>query len=71
MPTRADMTFAVLMAGRRGEAAAVYFAEPALDRPGVVALVGERIAAGVPQQLRVGLELQAGGGRVAFDHPGE
>jgi hypothetical protein len=42
-------------------------AEPALDRPDVVALVGE----GVAQHVRVRLELQAGGGRGALDHRGQ
>jgi hypothetical protein len=37
-------------------------AEPALDRQGVVPLVGEGVAAGVAQHVRVRLELQAGGG---------
>jgi hypothetical protein len=34
-------------------------AEPALDRPGVVALVGQRVAAGVPQHVGMGLQLQS------------
>jgi hypothetical protein len=37
-------------------------AKPALDCPGVVALGGERVAAGVPQHVGVGLELHAGAG---------
>jgi hypothetical protein len=36
-----------------------------------VPLVGERVAAGVAQHVRVGLELQASGRRGALDHPGE
>jgi hypothetical protein len=36
-------------------------AEPALDRPGVVALVGERVATGVAQHVRMCLELHLGG----------
>ena len=36
--------------------------EPALDRPGVVALVGEGVAAGVPQHVGMGLEFQPSGG---------
>jgi hypothetical protein len=35
-------------------------AEPVLDRAGVVPFVGEGEAAGVPQHVRVRLELQAG-----------
>ena len=31
--------------------------EPALDSPGVVALIGQRVAAGVPQHMGMGLEL--------------
>jgi hypothetical protein len=46
-------------------------AEPALDRPGVVPLVGEGVAAGVPQHVRVGLELKAGASGRSLDHPGE
>ena len=34
-------------------------AEPSLDRPGVVTLVGKGVAAGVAQHVRVGLELEA------------
>jgi hypothetical protein len=34
--------------------------EPSLDRPGVVPLVGECVAAGMPQHVWVGLELQPG-----------
>jgi hypothetical protein len=43
-------------------------AEPSLNSPGVVPLVGEGVAAGVPQHVRVGLELQASasGGRPAL-----
>jgi hypothetical protein len=36
--------------------------EPALDRPGVVPLVGEGVAAGVAEHVRVRLELQAAAG---------
>jgi hypothetical protein len=46
-------------------------AEPALDRPGVVPLIGKGVAAGVPQHVRVRLELQAGADGGALDHPGE
>src|SRR5262249_8661420 len=42
--------------------------EPTLDRPGVVPLVGEGVAAGVPQYMRVRLQLQARAGRGALDH---
>jgi hypothetical protein len=45
--------------------------EPPLDRPGVVALVGQRVAAGVAQLVRVCLELQAGAGSDAPDRAGE
>jgi hypothetical protein len=42
---------------------------PPLDRPGVVALVGERVAAGVAEHVRVCLEIEAGGGgRRPLDH---
>jgi hypothetical protein len=44
--------------------------EPALDRPRVVPPIGEGVAAGVAQHVRMGLELQAGAGS-ALDHPGE
>jgi hypothetical protein len=43
-------------------------AEPSLDRPGVVALVGEGVTAGVAQHVRVRFELKAG---AALDHLGE
>ena len=46
-------------------------AEPALDRPGVVPLVREGIAASVPQHMRVFLDLQTAGGRGALEHPAE
>jgi hypothetical protein len=46
-------------------------AKPALDRSCVVALIGEGIAAGVPQHVGVRLDLQAGGDRGALDHTGE
>jgi hypothetical protein len=46
-------------------------AEPTLDRPGVVALVGQRVSAGVAKHMRMCLELQAGTGGRAFDHAGE
>jgi hypothetical protein len=35
--------------------------------PGVVPLVGERVAAGMPQYVRVRLDLKAGAGRGALD----
>ena len=44
---------------------------PALDRPGVVPLVGEGVAAGVAQHVGVRLQLQAPAGCGALDHPGE
>jgi hypothetical protein len=36
--------------------------DSALDRPGVVALIGERIAAGMTEHVRVRLQFEAGGG---------
>jgi hypothetical protein len=41
-----------------------------LDRTGVVALVGERVAAGVPQHGGR-LDLKAGASRDPFDHAGD
>jgi hypothetical protein len=44
--------------------------KPSLDRPGVVPLVGQRIAAGVAKHVRVSLQFQAettSGG--PLDHP--
>jgi hypothetical protein len=46
-------------------------AEPSLDRPGVVALVGQRVAAGVAQHVGMGLDLKLGASRRALDHPGK
>jgi hypothetical protein len=46
-------------------------AEPALNSPGVVPLVGKSVAAGVAQHVRVGLQLQAGTGGSPLDHSGE
>jgi hypothetical protein len=46
-------------------------AEPALYRPGVVALVGEGVAVGVTEHVRVRLKLQAGTSGRLLDHPGE
>jgi hypothetical protein len=46
-------------------------AEPSLDCPGIVALVGERVAAGMTQHVRVRLQFEAGGSRRPFDHPGK
>jgi len=45
--------------------------EPPLDGPGVVALVGKRVAAGVAQHVRMRLEFKAGTGGGALDHPGK
>jgi hypothetical protein len=42
--------------------------QPALNGPGVMSLVGERVAASVAQHVRVGLDLKAGAGRRALDH---
>jgi hypothetical protein len=46
-------------------------AEPSLDRPGVVALVGERVAAGVAEHVWMRLQFEARGDGSAFDHPGK
>jgi hypothetical protein len=46
-------------------------AEPALDRPRVVAFVREGVAAGVAEHVGMRLELLAGGGRGTLDHSGE
>jgi hypothetical protein len=42
-----------------------------LDRPGVVALVGQRVAAGVAQHVGMRFDLQIGAGRGALDHAGK
>jgi hypothetical protein len=46
-------------------------AEPSLDCPGVVPLVGERVPAGMAEHVRVRLQLEAGGTRCPLDHPSE
>jgi hypothetical protein len=46
-------------------------AEPCLDCPSVVALVGEGVAAGVAEHVRVCLEVEAGGAGCPFNHPGK
>jgi hypothetical protein len=46
-------------------------AEPALDCPGVVALVGEGVAAGVAEHVRMRLEFEAGPVRRPLAHAGE
>jgi hypothetical protein len=46
-------------------------AEPSLDRPGVVALVGQGVAAGVTKHVGMRLELQARTGGGTLDHPGK
>jgi hypothetical protein len=46
-------------------------AEPSLDRPCAVALVGERVAAGVTEHVRMRLELEAGAGGGTLDHSGK
>jgi hypothetical protein len=46
-------------------------AEPPLNSPGVVPLVGEGVPVGVAQHVRVCLELQAGASGSALDHAGE
>ena len=43
-------------------------AEPPLDCPGVVALVGERVAAGMTQRVRVRREFKAAGSGRPLDH---
>ena len=45
--------------------------ESSLDRPGVVTLVGERVAAGVPEHVRMGLQFEASADRGGLDHPGK
>ncbi len=45
--------------------------ESPLDRPGVVTLVGERVAAGVPEHVRMGLQFEASADRGGLDHPGK
>jgi hypothetical protein len=45
--------------------------EPSLDRTGVVAPIGEGVAAGVAQHVRVRFELKASAGRGPLDHAGE
>jgi hypothetical protein len=45
--------------------------EPPLDRPGVVPLVGERVAAGMAKHMRMGLQLEAGADGRALNHPGK
>ena len=45
--------------------------ESPLDRPGVVTLVGERAAAGVPEHVRMGLQFEASADRGRLDHPGK
>jgi hypothetical protein len=42
-------------------------AEPSLDRPGVVPLVGEGVAAGVAQHVGMGLDLKVGASRGSLD----
>jgi hypothetical protein len=46
-------------------------AEPSLDGTGVVTLVGEGIAAGVAEHVRVSLERKTSGLGGPFNHPGE
>jgi hypothetical protein len=46
-------------------------AEPSLDCPGVVPLVGERVPAGMAEHVRVRLQLEAGTRGSTLDHPGE
>ncbi len=46
-------------------------AEPSLDCPGVVTLVGECVATGVAEHVRVRLQLGSRGARCPFNHPGK
>src|SRR5260370_13945495 len=47
-------------------------AEPSLDRPGIVPLVGKRIAAGVAKHVRVSLQFKAETTACRpLDHPGK
>ena len=46
-------------------------AEISLQRSGIVSLVRERVAAGVPQHVRVDLEAQLGCSTRALDHAGK
>jgi hypothetical protein len=45
--------------------------EPSLDSPGVMPLVGEGVAAGVTEHVRVRLELETGPDRDPLDHAGK
>src|SRR5712692_6696017 len=45
--------------------------EPPLDRPGIMPLVGERIAAGVAKHVWMRLQLESGPDGRALDHPGK
>src|SRR5262245_63225012 len=49
----------------------VAVAEVSLQRPRVVAFVGQRVAAGMPQHVRVRLECEFGLDRCPFHHAGE
>jgi hypothetical protein len=46
-------------------------AEPCLDCPSVVTLVGEGVSTGVAEHVRVRLEVEARAGGGTLDHPGE
>ncbi len=46
-------------------------AEVCLQRPCIVSSVGERIAAGMPEHVRVGFEPELGFRPCSLDHPGE
>jgi hypothetical protein len=50
---------------------AVRWTEPCLDCPSVVALLGERLAAGVAQHVRMSLEIEARGNRPPLGYPGK
>ena len=49
----------------------VLMTEVSLKRSGIVSLVGERVAAGVPEHVRVRLEAKLGPGARALNHAGE
>ena len=45
--------------------------ESALNCPGIVTFIGEGIAAGVPEHVRMRLQFQASANSRALDHPGK
>jgi hypothetical protein len=46
-------------------------AEPSLDCPSVVSLVGESVATGVAEHVRVRLQFEGRSDRRPLDHPGK